>query len=100
MALVLSLTSSSATDSLQHSPISTNPSTPFNPSELDLYKLSQNAISTTPVLRARNICCVGAGYVGMYDLSSIEVVGYVYMGLDKSFAQLAFWDSWSHTLAK
>jgi hypothetical protein len=58
--------SSDTSDSLDHNAPSTNPSTPLNPSTLDLTKLSRDsATEVLPVLKAKNICCVGAGYVGM-----------------------------------
>lgn len=56
-----------------HSPLSTNASTPPNISSLDLTKLSHDAAGTggvvehSPVNIAKNICCVGAGYVGMQN---------------------------------
>ncbi|KAH9207039.1 UDP-glucose 6-dehydrogenase [Leptodontidium sp. 2 PMI_412] len=57
--------SSDTSEFLDGSPLSTNPSTPLNPSTTNLVKLSREAATEVlPVTKAKNICCVGAGYVG------------------------------------
>ncbi|KAF8859738.1 nucleotide sugar dehydrogenase [Acephala macrosclerotiorum] len=57
--------SSDTSDVLEHSPVSTNPSTPPATSSIDLPKLArESATEILPAVKARNICCVGAGYVG------------------------------------
>jgi hypothetical protein len=64
-------------DSQSPSPESTNASTPFSPSVVDFPKLA--ALTADEVVEevvavvqpeqegVKNICCVGAGYVGMSD---------------------------------
>lgn len=61
--------SSDTSEALDQSPVSTNPSTPPATSSVDLQKLArESATEILPVVKAKNICCVGAGYVGTYLL--------------------------------
>lgn len=59
-------------DSGACSPISTAASTPQYQSLVDLPKLSRDVVATESTgyyqrQTAKNICCVGAGYVGKFD---------------------------------
>lgn len=58
--------SSETSESQERVAVSTNPSTPQSESSIDLPKLAREiAADVHPVIEVKNICCVGAGYVGM-----------------------------------
>ena len=68
--MVSLMDSASSVASEDYNPVSTNPSTPPSTSAIDLPKLSRTyATGVLSVARVRNICCVGAGYVGTYEVS-------------------------------
>ena len=67
-----SVTSDSGSPVHGTTPPTTNPSTPFNPSLIDLSKLSHRNQEAQPLFAAKNICCVGAGYVGVFESSCFQ----------------------------
>jgi hypothetical protein len=81
-------------DSLSPSTAPTTASTPLNPSLVDLPKLSRDAaaageaLNQPPVNIAKNICCVGAGYVGMSNIQATGTQFYLLFLAILSFCRL------------